>query len=199
MALIKLRVEQPGIIGLLASFPESGRILSELAEHLLRSDKYAMPTYAREMIASFVSSINKVDFCKESHAAAAIALAHKEGIEELHQNSEVGSKYLPLLQYAGVIADFDQDPKLRKEALVSTAVQAKLAGFTEEDILLTCLIASAFCMYNRYVDGLVTDYSHDFEDYIDTGVRLAEKGYLASEPSFQANQPIVEEKEHIET
>jgi hypothetical protein len=53
---------------------------------------------------------------------------------------------------------------------------AKQAGASDEDIHDGILVSAAFCMYNRYVDGLGTRVSNE-EDYKDTGVRLATKGY----------------------
>jgi hypothetical protein len=42
------------------------------------------------------------------------------------------------------------------------------------------LIAAAFCMYNRYVDGLGTWAPQKNEDYMDMGRSIAEQGYGAS-------------------
>lgn len=39
------------------------------------------------------------------------------------------------------------------------------------------LIAAAFCMYNRYVDGLGTWAPQEKESFKDMGRDLAEKGY----------------------
>lgn len=43
----------------------------------------------------------------------------------------------------------------------------------------TVLIAAAFCMFNRYVDGLASFTPDDPEAYAEMGKRLAEKGYVA--------------------
>ena len=53
---------------------------------------------------------------------------------------------------------------------------AKSKGATDEDIHDAVLIAAAFCMYNRYVDGLGTATAED-DEYPDMGKRLAKKGY----------------------
>lgn len=47
----------------------------------------------------------------------------------------------------------------------------------------TVLIAAAFCMYNRYVDGLATWAPKDPAAYAAMGARLAEQGYLAPGPA----------------
>jgi len=41
------------------------------------------------------------------------------------------------------------------------------------------LIAAAFCMYNRYVDGLGTEQPEDPVFYRERGVRVARDGYVA--------------------
>jgi hypothetical protein len=40
------------------------------------------------------------------------------------------------------------------------------------------LIAAAFCMYNRYVDGLATWQPRDPGMYKQMGIRMAEEGYF---------------------
>ncbi len=40
------------------------------------------------------------------------------------------------------------------------------------------LIAAAFCMYNRYVDGLGTWQPHDEAMYRERGKRVAREGYV---------------------
>jgi hypothetical protein len=46
----------------------------------------------------------------------------------------------------------------------------------------TVLIAAAFCMYNRYVDGLGTWAPHDPHLYRQMGAGMAEKGYIKADP-----------------
>jgi hypothetical protein len=40
------------------------------------------------------------------------------------------------------------------------------------------LIAAAFCMYNRYVDGLATWAPRDPVAYQEMGVKMANQGYV---------------------
>lgn len=49
------------------------------------------------------------------------------------------------------------------------------------------LIAAAFCMYNRYVDGLAAWAPTDPEVYRATGKRLAEEGYIHSTDRLSMN------------
>jgi alkylhydroperoxidase/carboxymuconolactone decarboxylase family protein YurZ len=57
--------------------------------------------------------------------------------------------------------------------------QARAHGATDVEIHDTVLIAAAFCMYNRYVDGLATWQPHDKETYLAMGKRMAEEGYCS--------------------
>lgn len=54
---------------------------------------------------------------------------------------------------------------------------ARAEGATDVEIHDTVLIAAAFCMFNRYVDGLDTLAVDDQDAYRETGVRLLEHGY----------------------
>jgi hypothetical protein len=52
-------------------------------------------------------------------------------------------------------------------------------GATDADIHDTVLIAAAFCMYNRYVDGLGTFAPpRGDQAYTEMGKMLATKGYV---------------------
>lgn len=55
---------------------------------------------------------------------------------------------------------------------------ARAEGATDIEIHDTVLIAAAFCMYNRYVDGLGTLYIDDPDRYLDAGQRIIDRGYV---------------------
>ena len=54
---------------------------------------------------------------------------------------------------------------------------AKNLGATDKDIHDTVLIAAAFCMFNRYVDGLAANTPTDLSTYPLRAKQIAEKGY----------------------
>lgn len=58
--------------------------------------------------------------------------------------------------------------------------RARGEGATDLEIHDTVLIAAAFSMYNRYVDGLATWAPEDPAAYREGGARLAREGYLES-------------------
>ena len=57
--------------------------------------------------------------------------------------------------------------------------RARDQGATDVEIHDAVLIAAAFCMYNRYVDGLATFTPTDPAAYDGMGRRLASEGYVA--------------------
>ncbi len=56
---------------------------------------------------------------------------------------------------------------------------AREAGATDVEIHDTVLIAAAFCMYNRYVDGLGTYAPDDPAAYAHMAEGIVTDGYLA--------------------
>jgi hypothetical protein len=64
--------------------------------------------------------------------------------------------------------------------------RARQQGATDREIHDTVLIAAAFCMYNRYVDGLATWQPTERDAYRDMGEQLAREGYVRDR--FKENQ-----------
>lgn len=61
---------------------------------------------------------------------------------------------------------------------------AKNSGATDTEIHDAILIASMFCMYNRYVDGLgAFTPEEDSPHYQENAKRLAVDGYMAPRPA----------------
>jgi uncharacterized peroxidase-related enzyme len=176
MAHIKLPEGLPGIVGPLTYRPETGKPLSELAEVLLRGPS-TLTSGERELIASYVSSQNDCYFCHTSHGAA--AAHHLGGNEKLvadvklnFEVSPVSNKLKALLAIAGKVQQGG------KKVLPADIARAREEGATDLEIHDTVLIAAAFCMYNRYVDGLATWAPTEANMYRQMGARLAEQGYI---------------------
>ena len=175
MAYINLNNEMPGIIGLLQYRPETAKPLNELAEILLRGPS-SLSSGEREMIASYVSYHNKCHFCHTSHGAA--AAHHYDGdlsliddIKNDFKETDISSKLRSLLDIARKVQQSG------KEVQDKDIQKAKEEGASDREIHDTVLIAAAFCMYNRYVDGLGTWAPEEKEAYDETGKRLATEGY----------------------
>ena len=129
----------------------------------------------RELIATYVSSRNDCFFCQTSHgAAAACHLGGQEIVASVKANPEsapVSPKLKALLAIAGKV---QQDGK---RVTTEDVDRARAEGATDLEIHDTVLIAAAFCMFNRYVDGLGTWQPRDPEMYIQMGQHLAQNGY----------------------
>jgi uncharacterized peroxidase-related enzyme len=176
MAHVTLTNDLPGIQGLLASFPASGKPLSQLAEVLLRGESPLSPA-ERELIAAHVSAVNDCQFCCQSHAAAASAMlgrpvASAKGAALETKNLDLSKKLQSLLDIAGAVAAGG------KQVSAALVAQAREAGASEREIHDAVLVAAAFCRYNRYVDGLATWCPEAREDYVAVGEMLAQRGYL---------------------
>ncbi len=176
MAHIKVPDNLPGILGPMAISPESTKALRELAEVLLRGPNTLTPG-EREIIATYVSSQNDCYFCQLSHGAAAAEHlgGNYELIDRIKQNfgtAEISEKLRSLLAIAGKVQ------KGGKHVTGEDVERARQQGATDKEIHDTVLIAAAFCMYNRYVDGLGTWQPTDPKAYREMGRRMADVGYL---------------------
>jgi len=176
MAHIKLPEGVPGIVGPMIAFPETQVHLSGLAEALLRGPSSLTPA-ERELIASYVSSGNECYFCTQSHAAAARVHFGDEChlvdqvLADVHQ-APLSAKMKALLAIADKVR---RDGRLVQAADVD---RARTAGADDKAIHDTVQIAAAFCMFNRYVDGLGTWTPKDPAHYAESGKRLANEGYV---------------------
>ncbi len=176
MAHITLPEGIPGIVGPLRQYPETGRHLSGLAEALLRGPS-SLTTAEREVIATYVSSQNGCIFCMSSHGAAARSLLGPDAalVDQVcagPEHAPISEKMKALLVIAGKV---QQGGRRVEEADVA---RARTAGADDKAIHDTVLVAAAFCMYNRYVDGLATLTPSDPAAYEQMGRRLALDGYL---------------------
>jgi uncharacterized peroxidase-related enzyme len=186
MPHIALPPDLPGIRGAMAFRPETARPLNALVEILLQGPS-TLTRGERELIATYVSSRNCTHYCHSIHGA--IAAAHLGGNEALVKQvkadftlADISPKLKALLTIAGKV---QQDGKLVTPADVDAP---RREGATDLEIHDTVLIAAAFCMYNRYVDGLGTYQPEDEAFYRERGPRVARDGYVkVSEEYLAAN------------
>ncbi len=161
--------------------PDTAQPLLQLAEVLLRGPN-TLTSAEREMIAAHVSYRNECDFCQLSHSAA--AAAHLGGNYDLiecvkvsPEDAEVSGKMKALLNIAGKVQ------KGGKQVTSQDVDRARKNGATDKEIHDAVLIAAAFCMYNRYVDGLATPQPLGRAAYQEMGERMAHQGYGRPRPS----------------
>ena len=165
----------PGIRGPMAFRPETAKPLNELVDVLLRGAHTLSPG-ERELIATFVSAQNDCRYCQTIHGA--IAAHHLNGDEDLvrrvkddFQHAAISDKLKALLVIAGKTAAGG------KQVTAADVDRARQLGATDLEIHDTVLIAAAFCMFNRYVDGLATWAPDDPDFYRQRAALVAEHGY----------------------
>jgi uncharacterized peroxidase-related enzyme len=178
MAHIDLGIDEkqfPGISGPMRYRPETAKPLNELAEVLLRAP-HSLPAGERELIAAYVSGRNECTFCCASHSAFAAAQLD-EGMPLVDQvradldSAPISAKLRALLRIAGAVQISGRNVTTE---LVSNA---RAEGASDLEIHDTVLIAAAFCMFNRYVDGLGTFAPEGQDAYAESTRRIVEFGY----------------------
>lgn len=175
MPHIQLQDGLPGMRGLLAFRPETAGPISELADVLLHAHG-TLSRADRELIGAYVSALNDCEYCHRSHAA--IAACHLDGDESLVTRivrDPEGAPITPKLRaLLAIAARVQQSGRLVGEEDVA---RARREGATDLEIHDTVLIAAAFCMFNRYVDGLATWTPADQAGYRERAAFVAEHGY----------------------
>ena len=176
MAHIDLKNELPGIRGLMAYDPEAADALNGLVNLLLCRES-TLSKGDRELIATFVSSQNDCLFCQSVHGAvSSYYLGDTDGklirqVKNDFTQAPITAKMKALLDIAGSVQ------KGGKYVQIRQVNEAKYEGATDQEIHDTILIAAAFCMFNRYVDGLDTWAPTDQSMYRDRAPEIAKSGY----------------------
>ena len=179
----------PGITTALRLTPELGIHLRGLADELLVNHfpGATISRAEREMLATGVSAGNNCYFCMDSHAAHASAVLERTGaleylplVDQITRGSleGLGDKMRALLHIAETV---------RRQPLDLTegdVAAAQAAGASDADVQLAVLIAAAFSMYNRMVDGFRAATPPSTEMYRERAAQIAEHGY--SVPSVPA-------------
>jgi uncharacterized peroxidase-related enzyme len=180
--------ELPGIRGAMAFRPATAKPLNDLVEVLLVGPNTLTPG-ERELIATYVSYLNDCHFCQSIHGA--IAAAHLSGDEDLvrrvkadFQHAAISDKLKALLVIAARVQ------RGGKNVTAADVEHARGLGATDLEIHDTVLIAAAFCMFNRYVDGLATTQPHDEAMYRERGKVVAREGYVAVSKTYLPAEPV---------
>ncbi|MFI5496069.1 carboxymuconolactone decarboxylase family protein [Actinoplanes sp. NPDC051859] len=178
MAHIDLGIDEkefPGITGPMRYRPETAAPLNALAEALLRGP-HSIPAGERELIAAYVSGLNDCTFCCSSHSAFAAAqidagMSLVDRVRADPNTAPISPKLRALLHIAGAVQ------RSGKAVTIELVDAARAQGATDLEIHDTVLIAAAFCMYNRYVDGLGTYAPPNPQSYLPMAERIVTHGY----------------------
>jgi uncharacterized peroxidase-related enzyme len=169
----------PGIRALLAFRPETAQPLGALANALLHAPN-SLSAGDRELIAAYVSHLNSCVFCHSSHAAIAACHLGDEAIVRSvvsdPEQAAISDKMKALLAIAAHVQQGG------RSVTADDIARARSEGATDVEIHDAVLIAAAFCMYNRYVDGLGALTPTDPDAYRASAAIVAEHGYTLSVP-----------------
>lgn len=179
----------PGILSLFAFRPETAGPLNQLAEVLLRGPS-TLSRGERELIACYVSSKNGCEFCCASHSAFAAhqlegGAALVEAVKADPATAAISPKLAALLVVAG------QAQEGGRSVTAEAVAAARAAGASDVEVHDTVLIAAAFCMFNRYVDGLATSVPPDPAMYDVVAKQIVEHGYVPTPPR-SADSPALD-------
>ncbi|HVZ38997.1 MAG TPA: peroxidase-related enzyme [Candidatus Kapabacteria bacterium] len=175
MAFISVPENLPGIHGPLAFRPEVAEGMRGFTQVLMRGPS-SLSVAERELIAAYVSRLNGCSFCYQSHASTARYLFGADAavvdavIADL-ESAPVDERMRALLCIAATV---QRDARCVTQ---EDADAARAAGADDVAIHDTVLVAAAFCMFNKYVDGLGTDAPDDPAVYAATAAERAGRGY----------------------
>jgi len=176
----------PGILAAMRLTPSLERHLRGLADALL-VEEFPGATISRaerELIATAVSAGNDCFYCMDSHGAFASELLGREGargVSDLIDGIKAGGSEGLSPKLAALVAiarGVRRDPRAVARAQVERALEE---GATDADTQLAVLIAAAFCMYNRMVDGLRAPTPPSVEAFRERATQIAEHGYSAAQ------------------
>jgi len=166
--------DDSGPEGILNQFPESGRLILEFTEKLLRGPS-SLTTGERELIAAFTSGLNACKFCTEGHSATAEAFGVEKGlidslVEDI-ETAECEENIKTLLRY---VKKLTEEPA----KITQTDVEAVFkAGWDEDAFYHAVSICGLFNYYNRLVDAYGLTLAPEFRGLV--GEHLAKEGYLS--------------------
>jgi uncharacterized peroxidase-related enzyme len=186
MPHIKLPEGLQGIRSAMAFRPETAKPLNELAEALLHAPN-SLPQGDRELIATYVSYLNDCYFCQTVHGAIAAACLNDDydlvkRVKADFHAAEISDKLKALLVIAAKVQ------KGGKNVTPADVEAARTLGATDVEVHDTVLIAAAFCMYNRYVDGLDTWQPRSEALYLERGKKTAREGYVEMSKEYIPSQ-----------
>ena len=181
-----------GIAVALRLTPGLGVHLRGLADELLVNEfpGATIGRADREMLATAVSAQNDCFFCMDSHAAHASAVLAQSGSDDMSPILDgikrgslegVEPKVRALVQIARVVA------RAPAELSVERVADARAAGASDADVQLAVLIAAAFSMYNRIVEGFRARTPATSDAYRDRADEIAKHGYAGG--SAQGRRP----------
>jgi len=154
-------------------FPETSKPLIEFHEVLLRGNS-PFTDAERELIAAYVSRLNRYRYCSAVHTATAELLGVSHGSVQIAlddvEMAQIPNKMKPVLRYAGKLT---RQPDSLTKADVDAIFEA---GWDETALYHTVAVTALFNFMNRLVEGLGIELDPAYVK--PASERLARRGYL---------------------
>src|SRR5213080_2498162 len=151
MSYLRSLEPDAGLLQVFQAFPKAARPLLEYHEVLLRGDS-PFSAADREMIAAYVSALNKCNYCRAVHSQTAVALGiDANAISQMFSDSQsdhLEVRMRPVLAF------------VRKLTLSPGEIMAKdvdaifAAGWNDRALHDAAAICGLFNLMNRLVNGL---------------------------------------------
>lgn len=174
MAFLPSLPESATLLDVFKAFPDTGRPLIQFHEVLLRGPS-PFTEAERELIAAYVSGLNRCRYCHGVHTATAELLGVKPGVLadllEGLETAAVSHNMKPVLRYAEKLT---RNP----DGVTQADADAVLAaGWDETALYHTVAVTALFNFMNRLVEGLGIELDPAYVE--PASKRLADRGYLA--------------------
>jgi uncharacterized peroxidase-related enzyme len=172
MSYLRSLPPEAGLLQIFQAFPEVARPLLEYHEVLLRGESPLTPA-ERELIAAYVSSLNKCNYCRAVHSQTAVALGISADVMARlisgAQNADVVVRMRPVL---GLVRKLTLSPG---EISVADVDAIFAAGWNDRALHDAVAICGLFNLMNRLVNGLGVEAPESYSNH--AAERLAKGGY----------------------
>ncbi len=166
---------------LFARFPDSRDTLMAFTEVVMRGPG-DLDVGTRELIAAYVSGLNRCTFCHGSHLIYAQAFGIGEGVlKALLEDADSAPVSSELKVLLGYLAKLNRLPSRIVQADIDAVLEA---GWSERALFEAVQIAGMFNMMNRIVEGTGVAFDYGADDSIhpakQPGVRPEDLSYSAT-------------------
>jgi uncharacterized peroxidase-related enzyme len=163
---------EPVMRDLYRAHPATCRPLGELTEAAMRGPS-PFTQGQRELIAAYVSGLNRCAYCHTTHVGVAAACGVDETLFKALlddiETAPIEARMKPVLRYARKLTT---SPAAITEADAAAVYQA---GWGDEGLYSTILVTALFNLYNRLVDGVGLSLPAGY--VVEAANRLSSKGY----------------------
>ncbi len=172
MPFLPSLAERSSLVNVFKAFPDTCKPLIEFHEVLLRGPS-PFTEAERELIAAYVSGLNKCRYCHAVHTATAERLGVEAGailrLVNTNDSPAVAERMKPVLRYAQKLTHHPGSmTKADAEAVFA-------AGWDETALYHTVAVTALFNLMNRLVEGLGIELDPAYLKPVSQ--RLADRGY----------------------